>query len=498
MVNGGDVLARGVVDILLALCHAVDILAQGGELFLRRGIEQQQVLQRLLAAQPVRPGNAEADGAAEVLVEFFVALAVVAQQLFEVGAELLLQAVPDDLELTVVLQQLARDVQAQVGGVHHAAHETQIIRQQRVAVIHDHHARGVELQALFIALAVEVHRPLRGNEQQRLIGHGALDARGDDALRLVEGMGDGLVELLVLLVRHLAARTLPERHHGVDRRHLVHILVLGLFGVAALLDPARRAQHTDGVADVVGIFFHQLIEPIAVEVLGIFLLVRVRLEVHDDVGADAVLLTFGDGVAVRAGGLPAVGGLRAVFLRDDRDLVRDHERGVEAHAELADDVDVLLLLGLLTEFVRAGRGDDAEVVLQLVLVHADAVIAHGQRARVLIHGDLNFEIAAVKTDLVVGQRKVAELVDGVARVGDDLAQEDLLVGVDGVDHQVEQTLGFCLELFLCHNRGISFGDIFVLIIAQNRKGLLSIFEFFRFGCTDVCPAPVRRHKKGRR
>ena len=263
-------------------------------------------------------------------------------------------------------------------------------------------------------------------------------------------MGDGLVELLVLLVRHLAARTLPERHHGVDRRHLVHILVLGLFGVTALLDPARRAQHTDGVADVVGIFFHQLIEPIAVEVLGIFLLVRVRLEVHDDVGADAVLLTFGDGVAVRAGGLPAVGGLRAVFLRDDRDLVRDHERGVEAHAELTDDVDVLFLLGLLTEFVRAGRGDDAEVVLQLVLVHADAVVAHGQRARVLICGDLDFEIAAVKADLIVGQREVAELVDGVARIGDDLAQEDLLVGVDGVDHQVEQTLGFCLELFLCH------------------------------------------------
>ena len=148
MVDGRRALACGVVDILLALRHPVDVLAQGDELFLRRGIEQQQVLQRFLAALAVRIGNAEADGAAEVLVEFFAALAVVAQQLFEVGAELLLQAVPDDLELTVVLQQLARDVQAQVGGVHHAAHEAQIIRQQRVAVIHDHHARGVELQAL--------------------------------------------------------------------------------------------------------------------------------------------------------------------------------------------------------------------------------------------------------------------------------------------------------------------------------------------------------------
>ncbi len=272
-------------------------------------------------------------------------------------------------------------------------------------------------------------------------------------------MGDGLIKFLILLVRDLAPRLLPERDHRVHGGHLIDVLVLRLLGIAALLDFARRAQHTDRVADIVGVLLHQLVEPIAVEELGILLLVRVGLEVQNDVRADAVLFAFRDRVAVRAGGLPAIGALRAVLLRDDGDVVRDHERGIEAHAELADDVDVLLLAGLLTEAVRAGRRDHAEIVLQLVPVHADAVVAHGQCARVLVGGDGDGEIAAVKADLIVGQREVAELVDGVARVRDDLAQEDLPVRVDGVDHQVEQALRLRLELFLCH-KSISFGTVF--------------------------------------
>ena len=51
-------------------------------------------------------------------------------------------------------------IRDRVGGVHHAAHEAQIIRQQRVAVIHDHHARRVELQALFICLLYTSPAPL--------------------------------------------------------------------------------------------------------------------------------------------------------------------------------------------------------------------------------------------------------------------------------------------------------------------------------------------------
>ena len=185
------------------------------------------------------------------------------------------------------------------------------------------------------------------------------------------------------------------------------------------------------------------------------LLVGVGLDVHDDVGAGAVALTRGDSVAVRAGAFPHDALLLAVLAGDDRDLVGDHEGGVEADAELADDGDVLAL-GLLAvklafELVGAALGDDAEVVLGLLLSHANAVVTHGDGALVLVDDDVDVVVGAVKADLVVRQRQVAELVDGVGRVGDYLAQEDFLIGVNRVDHQVKQTLGFCLELFLSHS-----------------------------------------------
>ena len=133
-------------------------------------------------------------------------------------------------------------------------------------------------------------------------------------------------------------------------------------------------------------------------------------------------------------------------------MVRHHEGGVEAHAELADDVGVLgVVAHFLLELVGAGGGDDAQVVLQVLLVHADAVVADGDEAVFLVHLQLDLEILAVQAHGLVRQRLVAQLVAGVAGVGDDLPQEDLLVGVDGVDHQIQQPLGFRFELLFCHN-----------------------------------------------
>ena len=57
-----------------------------------------------------------------------------------------------------------------------------------------------------------------------------------------------------------------------------------------------------------------------------------------------------------------------------------------------------------------------------------------------------------------------------AGVGDDLPQEDLLVGVDGVDHQVHQTLGFRFELLLCHVAHLLYINIF-------ENSVLALFAF---------------------
>ena len=94
--------------------------------------------------------------------------------------------------------------------------------------------------------------------------------------------------------------------------------------------------------------------------------------------------------------------------------------------------------------------DGTEVLLHLLAGHADTVIGNGQCARRLIRGQMNGKIAAAQADGVVRQGLIGQLVDGIGGVGDQLAQEDLAVCIDRIDHQVQQAFRFCLKLFLFH------------------------------------------------
>ena len=111
-------------------------------------------------------------------------------------------------------------------------------------------------------------------------------------------------------------------------------------------------------------------------------------QVQGDLGAARGLLHHLDGEFAAAVRFPAHAliGRLAGAAGEHRDLVGDDEGGIEAHAELADQVGVLLLVAgqLREEFARAGLGDGAEVVDHFVAVHADAVVGDGQRARVLV------------------------------------------------------------------------------------------------------------------
>ena len=373
--------------------------------------------------------------------------------------DLLAEVRGDELELAVVLQHLARDVQRQVGGVDHAARERVARRQKIGASVHDHDAGAVELETGVGVARVHICRDLGRDEQQRAVGDQTLGVDADDGQRVVIVVELFLVKCDALLIGRLLAAALPDGDHAVDGLLLglgdhLH-LRLAVFVLLAGVDPVALLDvHDDRPADIVGVFADEHHELPVFEVGGVFLARLISLDVHDDVGADGVLLRLGDGVAVRAGADPLIGGVAAVGAGDDRDLVGDHERGVEADAELTDDVDGGILLRALAEIVlelqRAAARDDAEVAVELLLGHADAVVGHGDRARFLVGDDADLEVAARHAHVFIRERLVAELVDCVRGVRDDLAQEDLLVRVDRIDHHVEQLFGFCFELFLCH------------------------------------------------
>ena len=136
------------------------------------------------------------------------------------------------------------------------------------------------------------------------------------------------------------------------------------------------------------------------------------------------------------------------------DPVGDHEGGIEADAELADQAGPVLGLGggqRRAERAGAGAGDGAQVVDQLLPAHADAVVGDQQGAGVLVGHDADLRLGR-RGEGRVGQRLEPAPVHRVGGVGHQLAQEDLPLGVERVHHQVEQPPDLGAKIMLFRNR----------------------------------------------
>ncbi len=156
-----------------------------------------------------------------------------------------------------------------------------------------------------------------------------------------------------------------------------------------------------------------------------------------------------DGVAAGAVAGPDVGGLvGAPGAGENLDLGGDHEGGVEAYAELADEVGVFLaaLAEGFEEGLGAGVGDGAEVLGELGRAHAESGVLDDEGLGLVVGGEGDLELALGVVDILLGELEMAELFQGVGGVGNELADEDLLFGVERVDDDIEQLLDFGLEL----------------------------------------------------
>jgi len=192
------------------------------------------------------------------------------------------------------------------------------------------------------------------------------------------------------------------------------------------------------------------------DALGVEILLLALAQVQHDAGAArrrARILGDGEGAAAVGGPQPAL--VLAGAPGRDLDLLGHHEGGVEADAELADEVGALgLVLQLLHEGGGARACDGAEVVDQLLAVHADAVVGDGERlgGRVGLQADL--EAAVVTQQAALGERRVAQPVAGVGGVGDQLPEEDLLFRIERVGDDIEEPADLSLEIHLFFRHGL--------------------------------------------
>jgi hypothetical protein len=67
------------------------------------------------------------------------------------------------------------------------------------------------------------------------------------------------------------------------------------------------------------------------------------------------------------------------------------------------------------------------------------------RLRLVVGGDVDLQLQLVVEDVLLGELEVAELLQRVGGVGDELTDEDLLLRVERMDDDIEQLLDLGLE-----------------------------------------------------
>ncbi len=298
----------------------------------------------------------------------------------------------------VVLKRFARNIQGQVLGIDQPSEEAQVLGHQLTALALHQHALGAKIQTVLEprkAQALEVAR--------RAVDHGTeLHRRIHCQMKMPERLfldvvGQVLVKPQVLLFGHLVLGLNPDRLLVVDN------LSVG--------------TQADRIGDEARIALDDILDPpIPGEI------VSVLLEVQDHFSATRQFAL--DGLDRKRSGpfrFPFPACHFGVAARANLHPIGDHERRIETHAELADQGQVGLVLGLriggerLEKIARAAVRNGSQVRHQLIAGHADARVANRQPMFRFAALDHDFERAAISLAFI-GQGDVAHLVECISRI----------------------------------------------------------------------------------
>lgn len=107
-------------------------------------------------------------------------------------------------------------------------------------------------------------------------------------------------------------------------------------------------------------------------------------------------------------------------------------------------------------------GDGAEVFDEFVTGHAETVIRDGEGAFFFVGGEGDFQRQVGLEEVVLRELGMAELFESVSGVGNELADEDFAIRVEGVDDDVEDLFDFGLEFVFSGHNDVFWGGIDVI------------------------------------
>merc|ERR1712133_211002 len=354
------------------------------------------------------------------------------------------------------------DVEREILRVDDALDEAEILGNELLAVVHDEDAADVPLDVVLLLLVLEkVKGSAFGHEQQSLELELSLDGEVFDGEMVFPVVGQALVKVAILLLGNVVGVTGPDRLRlvqflvfdvfGLDLFRLLlillvlvifvfvilHFLDLGLFFLLFL-----GHGQLDGITDELRVLLHNLLDFLLLDVLG-----HVFLKMENDLGASSKVGWFvdgldGEGAAGRR--FPFVPVI-VVVLRLNAHAISHQIGRVKSHAKLTDHRNFSAGLQRLHKGLGARLGDGAEIVDEIGFGHADASVDDGQRLGLRVGDDLDLEILARVQARWVSEGLIADFVESVGGVGDQLSKENFFVGIKGVDDEGHKLSDLSLE-----------------------------------------------------
>ena len=398
------------------------------------------------------------------------------------------------LRHSAFLQQFAGNVKRQIVRVNQTADEAQIVGQELFGFVHDEDALHEKLQAMYLVAGVQIPRSAGRYIEQRRVFEFTFDAVVRPGKRILKVVTQVLIELLVLLFGHFSGIHGPKRLGVVDLHPIpgARRLVFAFLGSFVLFFPEH---HRHG--DVIGILGDG-----GAHRPGFEEFFAIGLEVQRDARTAGFTRDGLARVSAFTRAFPAngfvCGGLGGT--RFHRHLVGHDEGRVEAHAELTDQLAVLCLIPgeVAQEVCRAALGDRAQMQIGFFERHADAVVRHGKRLGVLVDLHSDAESRIVTQQRRIGDGKEAQLIDGVAGVGNDFTQEHFLVGIQGLGKQGQKLGDFGLKTmdFSSHFLFHLLNQKFTKPLQKRRSKRR--FTLLRYVGTEATFFKTRRQQKTRK
>mmetsp|Transcript_37327 Transcript_37327/g.63550 ORF Transcript_37327/g.63550 Transcript_37327/m.63550 type:complete len:312 (+) Transcript_37327:1261-2196(+) len=293
---------------------------------------------------------------------------------------------------------------------------------------------------------------------------------------LLPVIGDGLVEGSVLILSDVIRLAHPDGLHVVEVFPLVayflnflclllllgFLFVIDLFNlwliivtlilvviiiiISDLLLSCLFSVKFDREANELRVLLHKVLNPL---LLQVFAHVLLHVKHNASSTAQSRIISLRHGETSASLGRPDVAFV-IIILRYNLHLVGNEVRGVESHTELANHGNVSAGSERLHEGLGSGLGNGSEVVDEVGLGHTNSGVLNGERVVGLIRDEFDLELGLAVEHAAVRETLVADLVERIGRVGDELAKKDLLVGVEGVDDQRK-------ELVDVSGEGVAFG-----------------------------------------